>query len=84
MLTKMSTDPHSDDFINPLPLCMPIFLDQAVRSLLLKQMPIWMRLTLLCGRLEIGPVESRFLGQTLPVPGGVWTPPRAPTRGKGR
>jgi hypothetical protein len=31
MLTKMSTDPHSDNFINPPPLCMPIFLDQAVR-----------------------------------------------------
>jgi hypothetical protein len=31
MLTKMSTDPHSDNFINPPPLCMPIFLDQTVR-----------------------------------------------------
>jgi hypothetical protein len=36
---KMSIDPHSSDFINPLPLCNPIFRDQAVRSLLLKHMP---------------------------------------------
>jgi hypothetical protein len=39
MLTKLSSDLHSDDFINPPPLYQPIFLDQAVRSLLLKQMP---------------------------------------------
>jgi hypothetical protein len=39
MLMKLSSDPHSDDFINLPPLCQPIFLDQAARSLLLKQMP---------------------------------------------
>jgi hypothetical protein len=39
MLTKLSSDPTSDDFVNPLPFYKPIFLDQAVRSLLLKQMP---------------------------------------------
>jgi hypothetical protein len=27
MLMKLSSDPNSDDFINPPPLCMPIFLD---------------------------------------------------------
>jgi hypothetical protein len=35
MLTKLS----SDDFVNPPLLCMPIYLDQAARLLLLKQMP---------------------------------------------
>jgi hypothetical protein len=39
MLMKLSSDLNSDDFVNPPPLCMSIFLDQAARSLLLKQMP---------------------------------------------
>jgi hypothetical protein len=39
MLMKLSIDANSDDFINPPPLCKPIFLDQVVRSLRLKQMP---------------------------------------------
>jgi hypothetical protein len=39
ILMKLSFDPNSDDFVNPPPLCMPIYLDQAARSLLLKQMP---------------------------------------------
>jgi hypothetical protein len=39
MLLKMSTDPFSGDFINPLVPCMPICLEQTVRSLLLKKMP---------------------------------------------
>jgi hypothetical protein len=28
ILMKLGTDPHSDDFINPPPLCKPIFLDK--------------------------------------------------------
>jgi hypothetical protein len=39
MLVKLSSDLNSDIFVNPPPLCMPIFLDQAVRSQLLKKMP---------------------------------------------
>jgi hypothetical protein len=39
MLMKLSSDPNSDNFINPSPLCKPIFLDQVVRLLLLKHMP---------------------------------------------
>jgi hypothetical protein len=39
MLTKLSSDLNSDDFVNPPLLCMPIYLDQATRLLLLKQMP---------------------------------------------
>jgi hypothetical protein len=38
MLSKLSVDPSSGDFINPLVPCMPICLYQAVRSLLLKEM----------------------------------------------
>jgi hypothetical protein len=40
MLLKLSTDLSSLDFINPLLPCMPIFLDQAARSQLLKGMPM--------------------------------------------
>jgi hypothetical protein len=39
MLSKLSSDPTSDDFVNPSPPCMPICLDQAVRPTLLKEMP---------------------------------------------
>jgi hypothetical protein len=39
MLSKMSVNPSSDDFINPPSPCMPIFLDQAASSQLLKGMP---------------------------------------------
>jgi hypothetical protein len=39
MLLKLSVDPSSGNFINLLTPCMPIFLDPAMRSLLLKEMP---------------------------------------------
>jgi hypothetical protein len=39
MLTKLSSDPSSSDFINPPVAFMPICLDQALRSQLLKEMP---------------------------------------------
>jgi hypothetical protein len=39
MLSKQSTDPSFSNFINPPAPCIPICLDQAVRSLLLKVMP---------------------------------------------
>jgi hypothetical protein len=39
MLLKLSSDSISDDLINPPPSCLPIFMDQAVRSKLLKKMP---------------------------------------------
>jgi hypothetical protein len=39
VLSKLSTDPVSNDFVNPSPPCTPIFLDQAIRSVLLKEMP---------------------------------------------
>jgi hypothetical protein len=38
-LSKLSVDLSSGDFINPSSPCMPIFLDQVVRSQLLKEMP---------------------------------------------
>jgi hypothetical protein len=39
MLSKLSSDPISADFVNPPLPCMLIFLDQATRSKLLKEMP---------------------------------------------
>jgi hypothetical protein len=39
MLSKLCTDPISTDFVNPPTPCKPIFLDQATRSKLLKEMP---------------------------------------------
>jgi hypothetical protein len=39
MLSKLSVDLSYGDFINPLVPCMPICLDQATRSQLLKEMP---------------------------------------------
>jgi hypothetical protein len=39
MLLKLSIDPSSDDFTNPSVWCMPLCLDQAMRSLLLKELP---------------------------------------------
>jgi hypothetical protein len=39
MLSKLSIDLSSADFINPLARCMPLCLDQATRSLLLKEFP---------------------------------------------
>jgi hypothetical protein len=40
MLSKLSVDPSSGDFINPLAPCMPIFLDPTTRSQLLREMPM--------------------------------------------
>jgi hypothetical protein len=40
MLSKLSTDLSSIDFITPLAHCLPIWMDQAARSLLLKAMPM--------------------------------------------
>jgi hypothetical protein len=39
MLLKLSSDSISDDLVNPPSSCLPIFMDQAVRSKLLKKMP---------------------------------------------
>jgi hypothetical protein len=39
MLSKLCSNPVSDDFINPPPSYLPIFMDQATRSKLLKEMP---------------------------------------------
>jgi hypothetical protein len=39
MLSKLSVDPSSSDFINPLARCMPIFLDPTAKSQLLREMP---------------------------------------------
>jgi hypothetical protein len=39
MLSKLSIDPSSNDFINPPVRCTPLCLDQATRSLLLKELP---------------------------------------------
>jgi hypothetical protein len=39
MLSKLSIDPSSGNFINPLAPCIPLCLDQATRSLLLKELP---------------------------------------------
>jgi hypothetical protein len=39
MLSKLSFGPVSEDFVNPPPSCMPICLDQAMRSALLKDIP---------------------------------------------
>jgi hypothetical protein len=39
MLSKLSSDSISDNVINPLPSCLPIFMDQEARSMLLKMMP---------------------------------------------
>jgi hypothetical protein len=57
MLTKLSSDPSSSDFINPPVAFMPICLDQALRSQLLKEMPtlddidivVWQRSDVSCG-----------------------------------
>jgi hypothetical protein len=38
MLSNLCSDPIIDDLINRLPSCLPIFMDQAVRSKLLKEM----------------------------------------------
>jgi hypothetical protein len=40
MLSKLSTNPSSIDFITPPAHCMPICMNQAARSLLLKVMPL--------------------------------------------
>jgi hypothetical protein len=39
MLSKLSSDLISDDVVNPPPSCLPIFMDQEARSMLLKTMP---------------------------------------------
>jgi hypothetical protein len=39
MLSKLISNPVSNDSINPPPSCMPIFMEQAARSKLLKEMP---------------------------------------------
>jgi hypothetical protein len=39
MLSKLSSNPISNDVINPPASCLPIFMDQVVRSKLLKEMP---------------------------------------------
>jgi hypothetical protein len=39
MLSKLSVDPSSGDFINPLAPCIPLCLDQAMRSMLFKEFP---------------------------------------------
>jgi hypothetical protein len=39
MLSKLCSNLITDDFINPLLSCLPIFMDKAVRSKLLKEMP---------------------------------------------
>jgi hypothetical protein len=39
MLQKLSIDPSSNDFTNPRARCTPLCLDQATRSLLLKELP---------------------------------------------
>jgi hypothetical protein len=39
MLSKLSTDPSSIGFVTPPVHCMPIYVDKAARSLLLKVMP---------------------------------------------
>jgi hypothetical protein len=39
MMSMLSSNLIFDDFVNPPPSCMPICLDQAVRSVLLKEMP---------------------------------------------
>jgi hypothetical protein len=39
MLSKLSSDLISDDFINPPSSCFPIFMDQAMSSKPLKEMP---------------------------------------------
>jgi hypothetical protein len=39
MLSKQSVDSSLGDFINPPVQCMPLCLDQAMRSLLLKELP---------------------------------------------
>jgi hypothetical protein len=40
MLPKLSIDSSSADFINPPTRCLPLCLDQAMRSLLLKELPM--------------------------------------------
>jgi hypothetical protein len=40
MLSKLRVDLPLGDFINPSTPCMPLCLDQTVRSLLLKEMPM--------------------------------------------
>jgi hypothetical protein len=39
MLLKLSVNPSSNNFINPSAWCMPLCLDQATRSMLLKALP---------------------------------------------
>jgi hypothetical protein len=39
MLSKLSIDLSSNDFVNPLTWCTPLCLDQVMRSLLLKELP---------------------------------------------
>jgi hypothetical protein len=39
MLLKLSVNPSSNNFINPPAWCMPLCLDQATRSMLLKALP---------------------------------------------
>jgi hypothetical protein len=40
MLSKLSSDSISGDLINPPSSCLPIFIDQMVWSMLLKEMPM--------------------------------------------
>jgi hypothetical protein len=40
MLSKLSVDPYSGDFINPPVSWIPLCLNQAERSLLLKELPM--------------------------------------------
>jgi hypothetical protein len=39
MMEKLSPNPSSHDFITPLASCQPLYVDQAMRSMLLVAMP---------------------------------------------
>jgi hypothetical protein len=84
MLSKMTIDPCSISFMTPPAHCMPICMDQAARSLLLKVMPMmddiditsWQRGNQSCG------VHTSGMDAT--IGRGVLTSPRDPAKGRRR
>jgi hypothetical protein len=82
MLSKLSSDPTSPDIVNTPPPCMPIFLDQAVRSKLLKKCPHWTISILQHDRWVMRPEARRSPKQMPPAARGVLTPAPTPARGR--
>jgi hypothetical protein len=84
MLLKVCSDSISDDRINPPPSCLPIFMDQAARSKLLKEMPTLDDIDVAVRQVRDVSRGMSILERMLPVAREVRVPPRAPARERRR